>query len=333
MTTLTLPRRRALLLAAGAAALPLPALAQGAAAGWPSRPIRAIISFPPGGAIDTVSRLIAPMMGELLGQPLVLENRPGATGTLAAGTVVQAPADGHTLLFDASTHVSAPFLVRNLPFDYATAFAPITQLTSVPLMIVAHPAVPAVNIQEFLALGRARAAAGQPLSYASSGNGSASHYAAVLFLSRAGWEATHIPFRGGGPAVQALLAGTVQFHTGSAATSTALAQEGRIRALAVTTRERMASLPEVPTLAESVMPGFEWIEWGAIFAPAGTPAPILGRVQAAASQALAQPAVRERLAQIGMLPVGSAPAEFAPWLAAQRDLVGRLTREASITLD
>jgi tripartite-type tricarboxylate transporter receptor subunit TctC len=322
--------RRALLMAG--TSFPLPALPQGVTA-WPARPIRAIVSFPPGGAIDTVTRLIAPAMGETLGQPLVIENRAGATGTLAAGVVAQASPDGHTLLFDASTHASAQFLVRNLPFDYSTAFAPVTRLTTVPIILVAHPAIPATTIDEFLALGRSRAVMGQPLAYGSSGNGSASHYASVLFLQRAGWEATHIPFRGGGPAVQALLAGTVQWHMGSAATSTALAQEGRLRALAVTTLVRMASLPQVPTLAESGMPGFEWIEWGGIFAPVGTPAPVLARVQIAAGQALAQAAVRERLTALGMLPVGDTSAEFAAWLAGQRALVGRLTREAAVTLD
>jgi tripartite-type tricarboxylate transporter receptor subunit TctC len=330
-------RRRALLLggAAAALALPLPAaLAQQPPAGaWPTRPIRVIISFPPGGAIDTVSRLIGPAMGEMLGQPLVLENRPGATGTIAAAAVAQAAPDGHTLLFDASSHASAPHLVRNLPFSYATAFAPVTQLTSVPLILVAHPSVPANTVEEFLALGRRGAAAGQPLAYASSGNGSSSHYASVLFLQRAGWEATHVPFRGGGPAVQALLSGTVAFHMGTAASSSALAQEGRLKGLAVTTRARMPQLPALPTLDESGMPGFEWIEWGGIFAPAGTPRPVVDRVQAAAAQALAQPQVRERLDAIGMLPVGSAPAEFARYLAEQTALVGRLTREANITLD
>ncbi|MBX9700580.1 MAG: twin-arginine translocation pathway signal protein, partial [Acetobacteraceae bacterium] len=207
--------RRALLLAIGAAALPLPALGQAA---WPTRPVRAIISFPPGGGIDTVTRLIAPAMGEALGQPLVLENRPGATGTIAATAVAQSN-DGHTLLFDASSHASAPHLVRNLPFDYTRAFTPIIQLSAMPLIVVTHPSLPVTSIAEFIALGKQRAAAGQPLAYASSGNGSSSHYAAVLFLQRAGFEATHVPFRGGGPAVQALLSGSVQFHMGTAASS------------------------------------------------------------------------------------------------------------------
>lgn len=328
------PTRRAALLAAAAAALPgglaAPALAQ---PGWPTRPIRVIVSFPPGGAIDTVTRLIAPAMGEQLGQPLVVENRPGATGTIAASAVASAAPDGTTFLFDASSHSSAPHLVRGLAFNYATAFEPVTQLTSVPLILVAHPSVPAANIAEFLALGRARAAAGNPLVYASSGNGSAAHYSAVLFLQRVGWEATHVPFRGGGPAVQALLAGTVQFHFGTAASSTALVQEGRMKGFAVTTAARIPQLPDTPTLREAGLAGYEWIEWGGIFAPAGTPAPILDRMNAAARHALTLPATQDRLAQIGMVPVGSSRADFARYVAEQRELLGRLTREANVTLD
>lgn len=327
MMQIQFPRRTLLV---GAAALPLPTLAQGA---WPNRPIRAIVSFPPGGAIDTTTRLIAPFLSESLGQPIVIENRTGGTGTIAAGAVASSPADGYTLLFDASTHSSALHLVRNLNFSYATAFAPITQLTSVPLILVAHPSVPASNIAEFMALGRARAAAGQPLTYASSGNGSAAHYAAVLFLQRAGWEATHVPFRGGGPAVQALLSGTVQFHMGTAASSTALAQGGQLKGYAVTTPTRIPQLPNTPTLHESGMPGYEWTEWGGVFAPAGTPDAVLDRLNTAIGQALAQPAVRERLGAIGMLPVASPRQAFAIYVREQQELVGRLTREANVTLD
>jgi tripartite-type tricarboxylate transporter receptor subunit TctC len=324
------PSRRALLATTAAAALPRPALAQ---APWPTRPIRAIVSFPPGGAIDTVTRLIGPIMSEQLGQPIVAENRPGATGTIAAAAVAQAQPDGYTFLFDASSHASAPHLVRGLSFNYETAFAPVTQLTTVPLILVAHPSVQANTIQEFLALGRERARAGNPLVYASSGNGSAAHYAAVLFLQQAGFEATHVPFRGGGPAVQALLSATVQFHMGTTASSTALAQSGRLKAYAVTTRTRIPQLPDVPTLQEAGLAGFEWIEWGGIFAPAGTPAPIVERMNAAARHALAQDSVKDRLAQIGMLPVGSAAPDFTRYVREQQAIVGRLTREAGITLD
>lgn len=323
-------QRRALLGAGLASGLATPALAQPQ---WPSRPIRAIVSFPPGGAIDTVTRLITPFMGETLGQPIVAENRAGGTGTIAGAAVAGAAADGYTLLFDASTHASAPHLIRNLNFSYDTAFATVTQLTSVPLIVVAHPSVPANTIQEFLALGRERAAAGRQLDWASSGNGSAAHYAGVLFLQRAGWQATHVPFRGGGPAVQALLAGTVQFHFGTAATSTALVQDNRLKGFAVTTKARVPALPNLPTLAESGMADYEWMEWGGIFAPAGTPEPILDRINAAARAALQQPLVRERLGNIGMLPVGSSRAEASAFITAQRTMVGELTRSAGISLD
>jgi tripartite-type tricarboxylate transporter receptor subunit TctC len=263
----------------------------------------------------------------------VVENRPGATGTIAASAVASAAPDGTVFLFDASSHSSAPHLVRNLPFNYATAFEPVTQLTSVPLIVVAHPSVPANTIAEFLALGRARAAAGNPLVYASSGNGSAAHYSAVLFLQQAGWEATHVPFRGGGPAVQALLSGTVQFHFGTAASSTALVQEGRLKGYAVTTAARIPQLPNTPTLREAGLAGYEWIEWGGVFAPAGTPAPILDRMNAALRQALALPATQDRLRQIGMVAVGSSRADFATYVTEQRTLLERLTREANVTLD
>lgn len=321
--------RRAALLAAPA----LCAARAQAQAAWPSRPVRAILSFPPGGAIDAVTRLIAPRMGELLGQPLVVENRAGAVGSIAAGLVAASPADGHTLLFDASQHAAAPFLLSNLPFDYATSFAPVTQLTSVPLLLATPQALPATSIAEFLALGRARAAAGRPLTYASGGNGASTHYAGVLFQALSGIEVTHVPFRGGGPAVQALLASTVDFHIGTAGSTAAMVRDGRLRGLAVSTPARLPAFPELPTLQEAGLAGYHWSEWGGVFAPAGTPAPIVTRLQAMLGEALFQAVVTERLGTIGMVPLATTPAEFTSFVAAQRDLTGRLTREARITAD
>ncbi len=320
-----MPSRRALL-AAPALAFARPAQA----AAWPTRPMRAVLSFPPGGAIDTVTRLLAPALGEALGQPLVVENRAGAIGSIAAGLVAASPADGHVLLFDASQHAAAPFLLRGLPFDYATAFAPVTQLTTVPLLLATHPGVPAMDAAQFLALGRARAAAGRPLTYASGGNGASTHYAGVLLRQLAGFEVEHVPFRGGGPAVQALLAGTVDFHIGTAGSTAAMVQEGRLRGLAVSTRERLAAFPNLPTLHEAGLEGYDWSEWGVVLAPAGTPADVVARLHRALRDALLRPAAMERLAGIGMVPVGSEPAAAAAFLAAQAALTGRLTRDFAI---
>jgi tripartite-type tricarboxylate transporter receptor subunit TctC len=301
--------------------------------GFPTRPVRAVLSFPPGGAIDSVTRLIAPRVGELLGQPLVVENRAGAVGSIAAAVVAAAPADGHTLLFDASQHAAAPFLLRNLPFRYETAFAPVTQLTFVPLLLATHPSLPVQDVAAFLALGRARAAAGRPLTYASGGNGASTHYASVLFQNLAGFEVMHVPFRGGGPAVQALLAGTVDFHIGTVGSTAALVREGRLRGLAVSTPARLPAFPDLPTLQEAGLAGYDWNEWGGVFVPAGTPEPIIQRLHAVLRDALFQPAAQDRLAAIGMVPVGSAPEAFARFVAAQTALTGRLTREAGVTVD
>lgn len=324
---MTLSRRHAL----AAAALAAPALARAQA--WPTRPVRAIISFPPGGAIDTVMRAIGPALNEALGQPVVLENRPGAAGSIAAGFVAGAPPDGYTLLCDSSAHAAAPHLIPNLPFRYETAFAPVTQLSRVPMLLVVHPSLPVADIGAFLSLARARAAEGRPLTYSSGGNGSSPHYAAVLFRQLSGIEITHVPFRGGAPAVQALLAGTVDLHFGTAGSSAALVQEGRLKALAVATRGRLAAFPALPSLHESGLEGYEWLEWGGIFAPAGTPPAVVERVQQAAAAALRQGAARERLERIGIELVGSEPPAFARFVAEQRELAGRLTRAAAITLD
>ena len=327
--------RRAVLSAATSLfALPLSAPRLASAQGiWPSRPVRAILSFPPGGAIDTVTRLIAPHFGEILGQPLVVENRGGAVGSIAAGAVATAPADGLTLLFDASQHVAAPFLLNNLPFRYETAFAPVTQLTSVPLLLATPLTLPVANIAEFLALGRARAAAGRPLTYASGGNGASTHYAGVLFQNLAGFEVTHVPFRGGGPAVQALLAGTVDFHIGTVGSTAALVREGRLRGLAVSTPARLPAFADLPTLQEAGLAGYDWNEWGGVFAPASTSEAVIARLQTTLREALLQPGVQERLSGIGMVAVASPPADFALFVAAQRELTGRLTRAARISAD
>ncbi|MBB5690769.1 twin-arginine translocation pathway signal protein [Roseomonas alkaliterrae] len=320
--------RRSLITAALAApALASVARAQGAA--WsPSRPIRLIAPYPPGGGVDTTSRLLAGPMGALLGQPVVVENRAGAGGSIGAAELARSAPDGHSIMVDAMAHTVNPHLIRNLPFDYATAFAPISQVVVLPQILAVNPQkVPAKTVQEFLAWARPRA---RELSYGSSGNATAAHLAAALFLNRAGLDITHVPYRGGTPALQDLLGGNIVFVFGTVSSTLQLVRDGRLVALGVSTAQRIAPLPEVPTIAEQGFEGFELNEWNGLYAPAGTPAPAVQRLFEAARHALADATVRQRLDALGALPLGTEPAAFARHVAEQRELMGRIVREARI---
>jgi len=313
-------RRRTFL---AALALPMPALAQWA----PSRAIRLIAPYPPGGGVDTTSRLLTAPMGAFLGQQIVVENRGGAGGSIGAAELARAAPDGHTVMVDAMAHTVNPSLIRGLPFDYATAFTPISQLVVLPQMLLVHPAIPARTLADFVAYVKSRP--GQ-LSYGSSGNATAAHLAAALFVSRAGLDIQHVPYRGGTPALQDLLGGSIAFVFGTVSSSLQLAQEGRLRALAVSTAARIASLPQVPTVAEQGFPGYELNEWNGFYAPANLPPASLERWHAAAIHALADATVRQRLDALGAMPVGTAPADFARYVAAQRAAMAQLVREARI---
>jgi tripartite-type tricarboxylate transporter receptor subunit TctC len=315
------PTRRAAL------ALPLLLPAAARAQAWPSRPIRLVVPYPPGGGADTTARLLAEPMGALLGQGIVVENRGGAGGSIGAAAVAQAAPDGHTLMLDAGAHVVNPALMRGLPFDYARAFAPISQVTVLPQLLVVREGMPG-DLAGFVALARTR-----PLNFGSSGNATSSHLAGALFARRAGFEMNHVPYRGGGPAVQDLLAGNIDWHMATVSSAAALVQAGRLRALGVTHTARVPSLPAVPTIAESGYPGFALNEWNGLYAPAGTPEAVLDRVNEAARAALATAPVQARLEALGALPVGSSRAEFARFVAEGREAMARLVAEARITLD
>ncbi len=293
----------------------------------PSRSIRLIAPYPPGGGVDTTSRLLAGPMGAFLGQGMVVENRGGAGGSIGAAEVARAAPDGHTLMIDALAHTVNPALLRGLPFDYATAFTPISQVVVLPQLLVVHPSVPARTLPEFVAWAKARPGT---LSYGSSGNATAAHLAAALFLNRAGLDIQHVPYRGGTPALADLMGGAITFVFGTVSSSLQLAREGRIRALGVSTATRIASLPEVPTIAEQGFPGYELNEWNGLYAPAGLPAAATTRLYEAAQHALADAHVRARLDALGALPVGSNPADFARYVAAQRALMAQLVRDARI---
>ena len=322
-------RRHLLAAAAGSAALGTARAAR--AQGWmPTRPVRIVVPYSPGGGADTTARFISGPMGEALGQSVVIENRGGAGGSIGAAEVARSAPDGTTMLVDALAHVSNPVLLPRLPFDYGRAFAPITQLIVLPQILAVPNALPVGTLAEFVAYARARP--GQ-LTYGSSGNATAAHLASVDLLRRAGLEMQHVPYRGGTQALQDLLGGSLAFVFGTVSSTAQLAREGRVRALAVSSARRIASLPEVPTVAEQGFPGYELNEWNGLYAPAGTPAPALAALREAALRALRDPSVRARIEALGAEPVGSSTAEFAAFLAEQRTRMATLIREAGVTID
>ncbi len=318
-------RRRALF----GAALLLPFCHPTLAQAFPTQPLRLIPPYPPGGGTDTVARLLLPHLMAQLGQNIVVENRGGAGGAIGAGEVARSPKDGHTLLLDSMGHVVNPTLMTGLPFDYATAFAPITQLTWQPQMLVVAANAPWRNTADLVAAAKARPGA---ISYASSGNGTGAHLAMVEFNRLAGVEMTHIPYRGGGPAMTDLIAGNVGCAFASAAAATAHVQGGRLRALGAAGLRRITALPDMSTLDEQGYRGFDFDEWNGLWTVAGSPPAAVARLHAAAIFALNQPDVRQRMEQIGIVPLGTSPEEFAAFVVAQRDRAARLIRLANITL-
>jgi tripartite-type tricarboxylate transporter receptor subunit TctC len=322
-------RRAALLATLGLPAGTAAASAQ--APGWaPPRPVRLVVPYPPGGGADTTARLLAGPLAPFLGQPVVVENRPGAGSTIGAGEVARAAPDGTTLLLDAASHAMAPALIRGLTFDYATAFTPISQVLVLPQVVAVRADSPFRTLEALLA--RAKAAPGR-VTWASSGNAGAQHVTGLLLWRAAGVEATHVPYRGGAPAVQALLAGDVDCAIATITSTLALVQQGRLRALAATSARRIASLPEVPTVEELGFAGFDQNEWNGLLGPAGLPAPAVARLHAGVVAALQDPTVRQRLEGLGAVPLGTSPEAFAAFLARERAAMAELVREAGITAD
>ena len=300
-----------------------PAFAQSPA----ERSIRLVVPYAPGGGTDATIRVLAGPMGEILGQTIVVENRTGGAGTIGAAVVAQARPDGLTLLADPSAHALNHVLVRNLTFAYERDFAPIARLTVMPLILVVSSQERAPDLAAFV--GSARAQSGR-LSWSSAGIGTASHLAGFLFVQRAGISAIHAPYRGGSPGAQAVLAGDTAFNFATAPSAIGLVQGGQLRALAVSSATRLSVLPDVPTVAEAALPGYDLVERIGLWAPAGTPAPLLERVQDAAARTLAMPQIRARLAVLGMEAGFQHRAEFAEFLGQQRTLLTRLASEAGL---
>ena len=303
--------RAAALLAASV--LAWPALAQN----FPTRPITIVVPASPGGAIDITARLIGAKLSAAWGQPVNIDNRAGATGTTGTDFVAKAAPDGHVLALVASSHAINPSMFRKLPYDTVKSFEPVMLTHVVPLMLVVSPALPVKTVPELIAYGK-----GNPgkLSFASSGNGGAPHMSGELFKSMTGTFMVHIPYRGSGPALIDLMGGSMDVMFDNLPSALPHIKSGRLKALAVTSAVRSSALPDLPTVAEaggSVLKGYEASSWFGLLAPAGTPADVIGRVQAEVARSLAAPAIKERLVAQGAIPSGNTPAEFARFIDAE----------------
>ena len=304
------------------AALATPALAQE----WPNRPVRIVVPYPPGGPTDIVARVTAAGLQADLGQSFVVENRAGAGGSIGAGEVARAAADGSTFMVNASAHVIVPHLQRNMPFDSLADFTPITEIVKVPLILVVNDSVPVRSVAELIALARA-----QPgrISYASSSIGGAPHLAGEMFKLMTRTDLTHIPYRGSGPALQDLLGGTVQVMFDSLASSAPHVRSGRLRALAVTTAARLPSNPQWPTVGETVA-GYEISTWYALWAPKNLPPAIATRMQQAVARIVVSPDSASRFTAMGADPIASTPEAFASFVHSEYARWGQLVSDADI---
>lgn len=321
-------RKRALLGAlAAAAALALPgAWAQT----WPSRSVSIIVPFPAGGTTDVLARALGQELSKTLGQPVVVENKPGAGATLGADYVAKAKADGYTLLMGAVHHTIATSVYRKLGYDFEKDFAPITTVALVPNVLVVNPQVPAKTVQELLA--QAKAQSGK-LTYGSNGTGTGQHLIGAQFEGMGGVQLLHVPYKGSGPAVTDMLGGQVDLMFDSITSARPHIQAGKLRALGVTSAKRSATLPDVPTIAEAGVPGYEVSPWFAVFAPAGTPAAIVNKINAALIDAMKQPDTVAKFETIGAEPIGTTPQQLATHLDKELARWGALIKERNIRMD
>ncbi len=308
----------------------LGAAAQAQASAWPAKPVRLVVGFPPGGIVDTVARQLQPRLQAALGQTVIVDNRSGAGGTLAAAEVARAAPDGHTLLMVFDSYATYPLVYPKLSFDIAKDLQPVTQVASNPLVLVVNPKVQAKDFQRFVGLLKAQPGG---LNYASVGPGSSNHLTAEYFKAVSGTFVTHIPYRGGGPAQQDLLGGKVEMVFLSAVLAQPHVNAGRLRALAQTGAQRAPAYAEVPTVAESGYPGFEVNSWVGLLAPAGTPRAVVDRLQAEVRKAVTEPAFQQRLREQGLTGIANTPEQFAAVLRTEQDKWARLVRERRLSLE
>jgi tripartite-type tricarboxylate transporter receptor subunit TctC len=321
--------RFSLLRLAGVLACCLPVLltaTQVQAQNWPTRPVRIISPFPPGGANDTISRVLAQQLTGSLGQTVLVENRAGASGMIGTDFVAKSPPDGHTLLMSTPGPITVnPLLVEKIPYDAEKDFTPIARVGTVPSLVVVHPSVPAHNMSELIALAKKRS--GQ-LNFGSAGAGSSTHLAGELLKSMAKIDIVHVPYKGSAPAMNDLLGGQLQILFDTIVLSLPHAQSGRVRALAVTGAKRSSAAPDIPTVAESGVPGYEMITWYGVLGPGGMPAQIVTRLNQEITRALQQPDVRTKLSSMGTDIDVASPEEFAQYLKAERAQWAKVLKES-----
>jgi tripartite-type tricarboxylate transporter receptor subunit TctC len=298
---------------------------------YPNKPIRLIVPFPPGGGNDVIARVIAQKLTERFGQQVVVDNKAGANGIVGLQALMQAPPDGYTIAVGAAGPMAVnPSLYEKLPYDPLKDFAPITNMVNFPLLLVTHPSVPAKNIQELIALAKAKP---QQLYFASPGSGNSGHLAGELFNAMAQVKTVHVPYKGQGPALSDLITGQVQMLYSSIPSVVNQIKSGQLNAVAVGSAKRLASMPDIPTIAESGVPGYEAYSWVGMLAPAKTPKDIVNKLNAEIVDILKRKDVADKLNQQGAIPVGDTPEQFASYIKAEIEKWGGVVRSANIKAD
>jgi tripartite-type tricarboxylate transporter receptor subunit TctC len=308
---------------------PLPAAAQGGA--YPTKPIRIVVPFPAGGTTDILARAVAQQLSQAWGQQVIVDNRPGAGGNIGSELVAKSAPDGYTLLMGTvGTHAINPSLYAKMPYDHVKDFAPVILVAGVPNVLVVHPSVPANTVAELIAYGKANPG---KLNFASSGSGTSIHLAGELFKVQTGLQMTHVPYKGSAPAIQDLLGGQVQLMFDNLPSALPQIKAGKLRALGVTSASRAAALPDVPTIAESGLPGFEASSWFGLLAPAGTPRDVIARLDAEVAKWLATPDAKEKLLAQGAIAAGGTPDDFTRHIAAETAKWAKVVKESGAKVD
>ena len=309
-----------------AAAFAAPALAQS----YPAKPVRIVVPYPPGGPNDIVARTVGQKLSEQLGQPVIVDNKPGASGNIGAESVAKSPPDGYTLLLLTTGHTINPSLYPKLGYDLEKDLAPVTQLTAGPMVVVANPSLPAKNIKELISLAKAKP---ESLNFGSAGNGSSTHLAPELFSSMAGIKMNHIPYKGSAPALTDLMAGQIQVAFDFMISAMPHVKSGKIKALAVTSTTRSPAAPDLPTVAESGVPGFEVIGWNGLVVPARTPKDVVAKLNAELKKALDQPDAKERFAAQGFSATWTTPEKFGAYIESEHAKWAKVVKDSGAKID